>query len=145
MIEQSREEIAGMLLGAYTSRQPVEPLTEKYDDLTLEDAYEIQLLQVRRWLSAGARIKGHKVGLTSAAMQRQLGVHQPDYGHLLPPCRRSAPVEGAGTQADPDADTSLVEPPPVHLEGPQPVPDERIAGGDFPGCFLAVGPDNRHP
>ena len=83
MIEQSREEIAGMLLGAYTSRQPVEPLTEKYDDLTLEDAYEIQLLQVRRWLSAGARIKGHKVGLTSAAMQRQLGVHQPDYGHLL--------------------------------------------------------------
>ena len=83
MIEQSREKIAGILLGAYTSRQPVEPLTEKYDDLTLEDAYEIQLLQVRRWLGAGARIKGHKVGLTSAAMQRQLGVDQPDYGHLL--------------------------------------------------------------
>ena len=83
VIEQSREEIAGMLLGAYTSRQPVEPLTEKYDDLTMADAYEIQLLQVRRWLGAGARIKGHKVGLTSAAMQRQLGVGQPDYGHLL--------------------------------------------------------------
>ena len=38
MIEQSREEIAGMLLGAYTSRQPVEPLTEKYDDRTGEIA-----------------------------------------------------------------------------------------------------------
>jgi 2-keto-4-pentenoate hydratase len=83
VIEQSREEIAEILLGAYTSRQPVEPLTEKYAGLTLEDAYKIQLLQVRRWLSAGARIKGHKVGLTSAAMQRQLGVGQPDYGHLL--------------------------------------------------------------
>ena len=83
VIEQSREEIAEILLGAYTSRQPVEPLTEKYAGLTLEDAYKIQLLQVRRWLSAGARIKGHKVGLTSAAMQRQMGVDQPDYGHLL--------------------------------------------------------------
>ncbi len=83
MIEQLREEIAGMLLGAYTSRQPVDPLTEKYDALTMADAYEIQLLQVRRWLGARARIKGHKIGLTSAAMQRQLGVDQPDYGHLL--------------------------------------------------------------
>jgi 2-keto-4-pentenoate hydratase len=41
------------------------------------------LLQVRRWLAAGGQVKGHKVGLTSAAMQRQLGVSQPDYGHLL--------------------------------------------------------------
>jgi 2-keto-4-pentenoate hydratase len=83
VIEQSRDQIAGMLLDAYASRQPVEPLTEKYADLTLEDAYEIQLLQVQRWRHEGARIRGHKVGLTSAAMQRQLGVDQPDYGHLL--------------------------------------------------------------
>lgn len=71
-----------MLLGAYSSRKPVEPLTEQYD-LATEDAYEIQLLQVQRWVAAGARVKGHKVGLTSAAMQRQMGVTQPDYGHLL--------------------------------------------------------------
>ena len=36
-----------MLLGAYSSRKPVEPLTEQYD-LATEDAYEIQLLQVQR-------------------------------------------------------------------------------------------------
>ena len=36
-----------------------------------------------RWTAAGARVKGHKVGLTSAAMQRQINVDQPDYGHLL--------------------------------------------------------------
>ena len=47
------------------------------------DAYEIQLLQVARWVAAGARVKGHKVGLTSVAMQRQMSVDQPDYGHLL--------------------------------------------------------------
>jgi 2-keto-4-pentenoate hydratase len=83
MIQRAREAIASILLGAYASRQPVEPLTEKYEDLTLEDAYEIQLLQIRHWLTAGSRVKGHKVGLTSAAMQRQLGVDEPDYGHLL--------------------------------------------------------------
>jgi 2-keto-4-pentenoate hydratase len=79
---QVREEIAGELLGAYASRVPVEPLTGRYPDLTLEDSYQIQLLQVESWLKAGARIRGHKVGLTSAAMQRQMGVDQPDFGHL---------------------------------------------------------------
>jgi 2-keto-4-pentenoate hydratase len=47
------------------------------------DAYAIQLLQVARWTDSGARVRGHKVGLTSAVMHRQFGVSQPDYGHLL--------------------------------------------------------------
>jgi 2-keto-4-pentenoate hydratase len=81
--QQTREKIAGALVDAYQSRTPIEPLTGQYADLTLEDAYQIQLLQVGRWLAGGARVKGHKVGLTSAAMQRQMGVDQPDYGHLL--------------------------------------------------------------
>ena len=83
MNQQEHEEIAELLLEVYSSREPVDPLTAKFAGLTVDDAYEIQLLQVRRWLAGGARIKGHKVGLTSAAMQRQLGVDQPDYGHLL--------------------------------------------------------------
>jgi 2-keto-4-pentenoate hydratase len=81
--QQTREEIAGALCDAYESRTAIEPLTGQYADLTLEDAYQIQLLQVGRWLAEGARVKGHKVGLTSAAMQRQMGVDQLDYGHLL--------------------------------------------------------------
>jgi len=83
VIQQTREEIAGALLEAYSSRKPVDQLTGQYEDLTVEDAYEIQLLQVAAWTTAGAQVKGHKVGLTSVAMQRQLGVDQPDYGHLL--------------------------------------------------------------
>ena len=44
----------------------------------------IQLLQIAdRVSAAGRRAIGHKVGLTSAAMRRQMGVRQPDYGHLL--------------------------------------------------------------
>jgi 2-keto-4-pentenoate hydratase len=78
-----RAEVARQLLDAYGSGKPIAPLTATYDDLTLEDAYAIQLLQIRELLDAGRVVKGHKVGLTSAAMQRLLGVDEPDYGHLL--------------------------------------------------------------
>lgn len=78
-----RTEASARLLAAYATREPTDPLTETYEDLTLEDAYAIQLLQVDRFVGLGRTVKGHKVGLTSAAMQRLLGVDQPDYGHLL--------------------------------------------------------------
>lgn len=83
MDDVTRSEAARALLKAYETREPIEPLTSTYDDLTLEDAYAIQLKQVDELLAAGRTIKGHKVGLTSAAMQRLLGVSEPDYGHLL--------------------------------------------------------------
>jgi 2-keto-4-pentenoate hydratase len=75
-------EAAASLLEVYTTGKPVPPLVETYPEATLEDSYRIQQEQVRTWVSGGAVIRGHKVGLSSAAMQRQLGVDQPDYGHL---------------------------------------------------------------
>lgn len=79
---QDRRDAAGTLLAVYDSRQPVPPLTESYPALDLEDAYAIQQLQVESWIGAGRVLQGHKVGLTSAAMQRQMQVDQPDYGVL---------------------------------------------------------------
>lgn len=76
------DEVADALLGAYTSGVPIPPLQEKFGQLTIDDAYEIQLVQARAWQAAGRVVAGHKVGLTSAAMQRQLGVDRPDFGHL---------------------------------------------------------------
>ena len=58
MDQQAREEIAEVLLGAYASRKPVEPLTEQLPDLTVRDAYEIQLLQVARWTAAARGSRG---------------------------------------------------------------------------------------
>jgi 2-keto-4-pentenoate hydratase len=74
---------ASALLCAYFSRTPIPPLTDDYPDLSVADAYAIQVALVAAWTSAGALVKGHKVGLTSAVMQRQLGVDQPDSGVLL--------------------------------------------------------------
>ena len=65
------------------TKQSIAPLTETHPDIDVVDAYEIQLINIRRKLEAGALIRGHKVGLSAKAMQNMLGVHEPDYGHLL--------------------------------------------------------------
>lgn len=76
-------EVAESLLAAYETRVPVEPLAGRYPDLTVADAYAIQMVQVNRRLAHGARVKGHKVGLTNAAARDRFGADQPDYGHLF--------------------------------------------------------------
>lgn len=78
-----RADAARLLLKAYETGEPVPPLTATHPGLTVEDAYDVQLRQVAEWTAAGRQITGHKVGLTSAAIQRQLGVDSPDYGHLF--------------------------------------------------------------
>lgn len=59
------------------------PLTEVYPDLTVDEAYQVQLRAIDEKVKNGQRIVGKKIGLTSVAMQKLLGVDQPDYGHLL--------------------------------------------------------------
>jgi 2-keto-4-pentenoate hydratase len=82
MGEEDRQQAAAALEAALDSGLPVPPLTSSYS-LTAEDAYAVQLINVQRRLAAGARLIGHKIGLTSEAMQTMLGVAEPDYGHLF--------------------------------------------------------------
>jgi 2-keto-4-pentenoate hydratase len=72
-----------MLLEATLTRTPVPPLATRYSGLTVEDAYGIQHIQTAHHSASGRIIKGRKVGLTSRAMQRQLGVEAPDFGVLF--------------------------------------------------------------
>ncbi|MBM2813147.1 MAG: 2-oxopent-4-enoate hydratase [Chloroflexi bacterium] len=77
------EEAAQSLYQAEVTRQAIRPLSETYDGLSVQDAYRIQHALIDRKLKEGARIVGHKIGLTAVAMQQLLGVDQPDFGHLL--------------------------------------------------------------
>ncbi|MEH7249270.1 fumarylacetoacetate hydrolase family protein [Neobacillus niacini] len=71
------------LLKAETSKISVKPLTELYPNLSIDEAYEIQLKVIEMNVKNGSQVIGKKIGLTSVAMQQLLGVNQPDYGHLL--------------------------------------------------------------
>lgn len=83
--EQYRKEVAAALACAEAERQPIDPVTETWSGFDVDDAYAVQLHNVRSRQQAGERLCGFKVGLTSLAMQQMLGVDQPDYGHLLAP------------------------------------------------------------
>lgn len=77
------EQHAFALREARAERRPIAPLTDALPDLAVADAYAIARCNVEARLAAGARVAGHKIGLTSRAVQEQLGVDQPDYGTLL--------------------------------------------------------------
>ncbi|OBB92377.1 2-keto-4-pentenoate hydratase [Mycobacterium sp. 852002-30065_SCH5024008] len=79
----TRDELAADLAQAERSREPIAPLTAAHPDIDVVDAYEIQLINIRQRVAEGARVLGHKVGLSSKAIQQMMGVDEPDYGHLL--------------------------------------------------------------
>lgn len=81
-----RTELADSLWRAERDRAPVPPLVRANPDIDTVDAYEIQLINIRR---RAGEVAGHKVGLSSPAMQRMMGVDEPDYGHLLAAMRLS--------------------------------------------------------
>ena len=68
---------------AEKERQRIRPPSAQYPGFTIEDAYAIQRRWVEIKVSEGNRIKGHKIGLTSRAMQRQANITEPDYGALM--------------------------------------------------------------
>ncbi|GKU79987.1 2-keto-4-pentenoate hydratase [Paenibacillus sp. L3-i20] len=75
--------LATELIEAETTKVAIAPFTERYSDMTVTDAYNVQLQVVKVKQAAGRTIIGKKVGLTSKAMQTMLNVNEPDYGHLL--------------------------------------------------------------
>jgi|SRR5699024_1007225 len=86
MTKQSKETIkqfANALYEAEKTREGTSPLTEKASNLSVEDAYAVQLKNVKQKIAEGHQVTGKKIGLTSVAMQESLGVSEPDYGHLL--------------------------------------------------------------
>ena len=74
---------ADILMAAARERKQAVQLSKTWPDITVEDAYAISTEVAKRRIAAGAKLIGHKVGLTSKAMQRSSQIDEPDYGHLL--------------------------------------------------------------
>jgi 2-oxopent-4-enoate/cis-2-oxohex-4-enoate hydratase len=82
MDKQQIQECGDELYRALVDRNTVRPLTERFDDITIDDAYHISLRMLERRIEAGERVIGKKIGLTSKAVQNMLKVGQPDFGYL---------------------------------------------------------------
>jgi 2-keto-4-pentenoate hydratase len=84
MLNQSQiDEAVQRLLDAGEARQQTDQITEAFPEMTDDDAYAIQLALVQRRLTRGHVLVGKKVALTNRAIQQNLGVNEPVFGHLM--------------------------------------------------------------
>lgn len=77
------KKLAEELRNAEKNGVQIAPLTDAYPEMTVEDAYRIQLENAAARIQDGEKLIGMKIGLTSQAMQKLLNVDRPDYGHLF--------------------------------------------------------------
>lgn len=102
---------AERLLGAYTSGQTCAPVRDLIPLTDVASAYAVQERNTKHWLAQGRRLVGRKIGLTSVAVQKQLGVDQPDFGMLfadMSACDGEPVPVGAVLQAKAEAEIAFV-------------------------------------
>jgi 2-oxo-hept-3-ene-1,7-dioate hydratase len=83
MSDADRGKAADILMTAEKERKQAVQLSKTWPDITIDDAYAISTEVATRKIKAGAKLIGHKVGLTSKAMQRSSQINEPDFGYLL--------------------------------------------------------------
>src|SRR5476651_1778623 len=81
--DADRKKCADILMNAQKERKQAVQLSTTFPGIAIEDSYAISTEVAKRKIAAGAKLIGHKVGLTSKAMQRSSQIDEPDYGHLL--------------------------------------------------------------
>lgn len=75
--------IVDALERARRTKEQIRQLTLDHPHMTMEDAYAVQRAWIDRRLAEGRETVGHKIGLTSRAMQKSVGIDEPDFGSLL--------------------------------------------------------------
>ena len=83
MNDKERHGVATDLLDAWQNRKVIPQPSRSFPGIELADAYAIQRIWAEKLIADGARHIGHKIGLTSRAMQVASKMTEPDYGHLL--------------------------------------------------------------
>ena len=77
------QDAAARLDEAERTRTPLRQFSREFPDMTIDDAYAVQRAWVDLKLARGEAVYGHKIGLTSRAMQLSSNISEPDYGVLL--------------------------------------------------------------
>lgn len=78
-----RQQAVEILIAAEAGRQQALQLSKTFPHIEIEDSYAISKMVVDHKVAGGAKLVGHKIGLTSKAMQASSQIDEPDYGHLL--------------------------------------------------------------
>ncbi len=81
--EHAAASLATELETARVTRVQVRQFTQRYPDMTIEDGYRVSRAWAELRQESGREVRGHKIGLTSVAMQRAVGITEPDYGTLF--------------------------------------------------------------
>jgi len=76
------KDMADALYHARTGLSQIPPLRDSHALASITDAYAVQEMNTARWIAEGRQLVGRKIGLTSKAVQAQLGVDEPDSGML---------------------------------------------------------------
>ncbi len=82
-LDKTIREVADSLFEAERTGQAIAPVRDRLPENDVATAYRVQEVNTKRALAAGRRLVGRKIGLTAVAVQKQLGVDQPDYGMLF--------------------------------------------------------------
>jgi 2-oxo-hept-3-ene-1,7-dioate hydratase len=77
------QQLAAELHASEKSRQQVEHFSKRFPGMTIEDGYAVSRAWVQMKIAEGRKVRGHKIGLTSRAMQQSSQIDEPDYGTLL--------------------------------------------------------------
>lgn len=77
------QEAADRLISAFAGRRPCAPIRDLIGPSDMAAAYDVQQIVTRARLASGVSVIGRKIGLTSKAIQQQVGVDQPDFGFLF--------------------------------------------------------------
>jgi 2-oxo-hept-3-ene-1,7-dioate hydratase len=81
--KNEHQQAADILMAAERDKKQATQLSKTWPNITIADAYAISSEVARRKMEKGAKLIGHKVGLTSKAMQRSSNIDEPDYGYLF--------------------------------------------------------------
>jgi 2-oxo-hept-3-ene-1,7-dioate hydratase len=117
---------------ARRSAQQIRRVSLGYPAMTIDDAYACQAAWVDLQIAAGARVVGHKIGLTSRAMQRTMNIDEPDFGVLLDYMMKpSGAMLTAAEYCDPQLEVELAFVLRSQLSGPDVSTADVLAATDY--------------